>query len=183
MPGPKPRFGREVWIALGIALLSERGAEALTVERLTEAAGKTRGSFYHHFEDQRAYLAALGQRWLERQTDAVIAELDSGLPAAERIAALARRTAALDHGLERELRRLAVREPVIADAVAQADARRIDYLVRLFRAVLRLRPAEALARARVQHCYFVGAQMVFPDADEAFRLRLQKTLGRTLWRV
>ena len=86
------------------------------------------------------------------------------------------------HAFERELRRLAAKEPVIANVVAQSDERRIAYLVRLFRSELGLDSAEALARARVQHAFFVGAQMVFPEADARFRLNLQKTLGATLWR-
>src|SRR5690606_15643223 len=90
---------------------------------------------------------------------------------------LARRTAAIDHALERNLRRLAAVEPAIAREVKRVDEARIRYLVKLFRDELGVSPAKALARARIQHAYFVGAQMVFPDADAQFRLRLQKTLG------
>ena len=179
---PKPRFTRDDWIELGMALLSKDGAEALTLERVTQAARKTRGSFYHHFVDYNAFLAAMGERWLAQQTDAIIACADSALPDGLRREALARLTADIDHALERELRRLSTREPAIAEAVAQADERRIAYLARLFRSELGLPPDEAIARARLQHCYFVGAQSVFPHADSSFRLSLQKTLGQTLWR-
>jgi AcrR family transcriptional regulator len=177
----KPRFRREDWIELGLSLLAEHGPDALTIERLTEAAAKTRGSFYHHFVDHRAFLAALGEHWLERD-GAIIAQAEAALRTGERRETLARKTADIDHPLERALRRLAAGEPVIAEAVARSDERRIAYLVRLFRSELGLDAAEALARARVQHAFFVGAQMVFPDADARFRLKLQKTLGATLWR-
>jgi len=182
MAKPKPRFGQADWVELGLALLSAHGPEALTVERLTAAAKKTRGSFYHHFEDHQAFLAALGAHWLARETDAIIAEVDSAQRTGKRREKLARQTAEIDHALERELRRLAASEPVIAKAVAQSDERRIAYLVRLFRSELGLDAADALTRARLQHCYFVGAQMVFPDADARFRLTLQKKMGATLWR-
>lgn len=182
MAKPRPRFGREDWIELGLALLARRGAEALTLERLTQAAGKTRGSFYHHFEDHRAFLTALGAHWLAREIDAKIAEIDKLRLAGKRREALARHAAAIDHAFERELRRLAASEPAIAEVVARSDEKRIAYLVRLFRSELRLDAAEALARARIQHAFFVGAQMVFPDADPRFRRQLQKTLGATLWR-
>jgi hypothetical protein len=85
--------------------------------------------------------------------------------------------------LERELRRLAAVAPTIADIVARSDARRIAYVARLFRSELGLDEAEALARARIQHCTFVGAQLVFPAADERFRLKLESTLNHTLWRT
>jgi hypothetical protein len=119
--------------------------------------------------------------WLT-QNEAIIAQAESALRTGGRRETLARRTAEIDHALERALRRLAAREPVIAEAVARSDERRIGYLVRLFRSELGLDAAESLARARIQHAFFVGAQMVFPDADARFRLRLQKTLGATLWR-
>lgn len=181
MAKPKPRFGREDWLDLGLTLLSRRGPEALTLERLTEAASKTRGSFYHHFADHAAFLAALGARWRETSTEAPIAAVETR--SAKRPEALARRTASIDHALERNLRKLAASEPVVAREIKRVDEARIAYLVRLFRDDLGLPPAEALARARIQHAYFVGAQMVFPDADAAFRLNLQKTLGATLWRT
>ena len=180
---PRPRFDREDWIELGLSLLARCGPEALTVERLTEAAGKTRGSFYHHFEDHRAFLAALGEHWLTNEIDAVTAGIDTARMTGTRRADLARHAAHIDPALERNLRRLAASEPVIAEVVGRSDEKRIAYLVRLFRSELGLSEAEALARARVQHAFFAGAQMVFPDADASFRLQLQKTLGETLWRT
>ncbi|NWG54123.1 MAG: TetR/AcrR family transcriptional regulator [Hydrogenophilaceae bacterium] len=182
MAKAKPRYERDDWIELGLALLSRHGPEALTLERLTDAAKKTRGSFYHHFEDHRAFLEALGECWLERETDEPIALAEAARLSGKRRETLARRAATIDHALERNLRRLAASEPVIAAIVAESDARRIAYLVRLFRSELGLDAADALARARIQHCAFVGAQMVFPDADERFRLKHEATMKRTLWR-
>ena len=177
---PRPRFGRDDWIELGLSLLSKEGPEAMTVERLTAAAGKTRGSFYHHFEDHRAFLAALAEAWLA-QSDEIIAAADAALRSGRRRETLALQTAEIDHALERGLRRLAAQEDVVAKAVARSDERRIAYLERLFRSEIGLPATEATQRARIQHCFFVGAQLVFPDADARFRLRLQKVLGRTLW--
>lgn len=176
------RFGREDWVRRGLALLSRGGPAALTLERLTAAAKKTRGSFYHHFEHHQAFLAALGAYWLATEIDAKIAEIDRLALTGKRRESLARHAAQIDHALERNLRRLAASEPVIARVMEQSDERRIGYLVRLFRSELGLDGEQALARARVQHSFFVGAQMVFPDADARFRLKLQKTLGETLWR-
>jgi AcrR family transcriptional regulator len=178
----RARFGREDWIELGLALLGRRGPEALTLERLTAAAKKTRGSFYHHFEDHLAFLKALGEHWLAREIDGKIAEIDRLALTGKRRDVLARHAAQIDHAMERELRRLAASEPAIAAIVASADEKRIAYLVRLFRSELGLDAREALARARIQHSFFVGAQLVFPGAEPSLFLNLQKTLGATLWR-
>jgi AcrR family transcriptional regulator len=175
-------MGRAKWIELGLSLLARSGPEALTLERLTEAAKKTRGSFYHHFEDHQSYIAALGRHWLKREIEDKIAEIDTLAAGGNRREALARHAASINHALERELRRLAATEPAIAAIMARSDELRIAYLVRLFRSELGLDNTEAVARARVQHCYFVGLQMVFPDADARFQLRLQKALGAALWR-
>lgn len=180
-PTARARFGREDWIELGLSLLGRRGPEALTLERLTAAAKKTRGSFYHHFEDHSAFLKALGEHWLAQEIDAKIAEIDKLTVAGTRREVLARHAAQIDHAMERELRRLAASEPVIATIVARGDERRIAYLVRLFRSELGLDAAEALARARIQHSFFIGVQTLFAD-DPRLYLNLQKTLGATLWR-
>lgn len=181
MAQPKQRFGREDWIELGLSSLAKNGVEALTIERITAAANKTRGSFYHHFEDHRAFMTALGEAWLARDT-AMIQAADRALASGARRETLARQTASIDHALERAFRQLAANEPAIAAIVARSDTQRIAYLVRIFRSELKLPADEALARARIQHSFFVGAQMVFPDADARFRLELQKALGATLWR-
>jgi AcrR family transcriptional regulator len=182
MPKAAARFGRDDWIDVGLSLLARRGPEWLTLERLTESCGKTRGSFYHHFEDHRAFLAALAERWQRIGTEAPIAAADAAQRAGKRRETLARRTVEVDHALERNLRRLSASEPVIAEAVARVDEMRIDYVARLFRSELGLPADAAMTRARLQHCAFVGAQMVFPDADQRFLLRLQAALGATLWR-
>jgi len=147
-----------------------------------QQAKRTRGSFYHHFEDHRAFLAALGAHWLATEIDAVISDIDKATITGKRRENLARHASEIDPARERNLRRLAASEPVIADIVAKSDEKRISYLVRLFRSELGLDAAEALTRARVQHAFFVGSQTVFPHADARFRLDLQKVLGATLWR-
>lgn len=182
MARPNRRTSRDDWIKLGLSLLGRHGPEALTLERLTAAAKKTRGSFYHHFEDHQAFVKALGAYWLTVEIEAKIAEIDTLTFSGKRREALAHHAAAIDHAMERELRRLGASEPAIAAIVARADEMRIAYLVRLFRSELGLEGAEALARARVQHCYFVGAQMVFPEAEPRFLLNLQKKMGAALWR-
>lgn len=180
MRKPKPRFTRLDWIELGLELLALEGADALTLERVTDAAHKTRGSFYHHFPDHAAFLSAIAATWKTRATSLIIAEAERNGAGGARIT-LSKRAAEIDHGLERAMRHLALREPLIAATVAEVDERRIAYLVALFRRDIGLEAAEALARARLQHCAFVGAQMVFPEADARFRRKMHADLGRLLW--
>ena len=57
------RFGKSHWLDLGQTLLKTEGPAALTIERMTASAGKTRGSFYHHFKSRNAFLEAMIAAW------------------------------------------------------------------------------------------------------------------------
>ena len=49
--GLSARLGRDDWLALGLERLAAEGPRALRLENICAAAGRTRGSFYHHFRD------------------------------------------------------------------------------------------------------------------------------------
>ena len=60
------------WVAAGLELLRREGEDALTIQRLCERLSRTKGSFYHHFEDVTAFHESLLDAWEERLTTAVI---------------------------------------------------------------------------------------------------------------
>lgn len=60
------RMGRDHWLALGLSALMEAGPEAMTIEALTARAGKTRGSFYHHFPDRDGFVDGILDLWRRR---------------------------------------------------------------------------------------------------------------------
>ena len=51
------------WVRAGFALLAEGGPNALRIGRLCERLEVTKGSFYWHFTDMRAYRTALADAW------------------------------------------------------------------------------------------------------------------------
>ena len=57
------RFSKSDWLKLAVRLLGEEGPAAMTIERLTQAAGRTRGSLYHHFQSREGFLVALMAWW------------------------------------------------------------------------------------------------------------------------
>ena len=61
--GSGRRLSADDWIQAGFALLAEDGPNALRIERLCERLEVTKGSFYWHFTDMRAYRAALVDAW------------------------------------------------------------------------------------------------------------------------
>ena len=158
---PTPRFRRDDWLELGFRELVARGKPGLTLERLCEAAGRTRGSFYHHFADHETFVRALLERWVERQTDAVIALVETR--DGERLSSLHELAGALDHGLDIAIRRFAATEPLAADTVSAVDRERLDFLERLYREDHGLPPARARRLAEIEYALFVGMQTLWPD--------------------
>ena len=75
------RLGKEAWVAAAFRLLGRRGIAAVGVEPLAKALGVTKGSFYWHFTDRRALLQALLAYWEERETSAIIADVEAVLRA------------------------------------------------------------------------------------------------------
>ena len=67
------RTHRDDWIEAGLSLLGREGEAALTLERLCAALGRTKGSFYHHFEGMPALGSAMLAAWEQRHTDVPIA--------------------------------------------------------------------------------------------------------------
>ncbi len=51
------------WVQEGFRVLAEDGVKALTLGRLCSRLGVTKGSFYWHFSDMKAYREALIDTW------------------------------------------------------------------------------------------------------------------------
>ncbi|MEM8852004.1 MAG: TetR/AcrR family transcriptional regulator [Pseudomonadota bacterium] len=156
------RMRRSDWLDLGLRMLTEGGVESLTVDALCRMAQRTRGSFYHHFQDHEGFLVALAETWRDRQTDAVIAEVDAGRQGA-RGDLLHRAAGAIDHRLDVAMRRAAGRDAVFAAMVAAVDARRIGYIAKTLQSERALDAAEAARLADLEYALFVGSQVLWPD--------------------
>ena len=57
------RLSVDDWVQEGFRVLAEDGVKALTLGRLCSRLGVTKGSFYWHFNDMRAYREALIATW------------------------------------------------------------------------------------------------------------------------
>jgi AcrR family transcriptional regulator len=157
----RTRFHRADWLVLGLRLLAEAGPEGLTIDRLTALAGKTKGSFYHHFQDQPAFIKALLDHWREAHTGHLIRQVNETPGARARIKTLDRLASELDFAVEIAVRRLAATEPLARQIVEEVDRQRIAYLAELTAAGLGISKESALAVAEVEYAAFVGAQLIF----------------------
>lgn len=158
------RLAREDWLALGLERLAADGPPGLQLERICAAAGRTRGSFYHHFADHTAFLDALADHWRKRHTEALI-DLSREGTATARLRTIRQLATRVDAAVELGMRRLAASLPRIQAAVDEVDRRRIDYMTRLHRSRPGVSRNQAAAFAWLEYAAYVGSQILWPDAD------------------
>jgi len=143
------------WTERALALVMDEGVGAIKINRLCRELGVTKGSFYWHFADLDALLAAIAGRWAAetRQILSGLTELE-GLPPLERIRAMALRL--IDDrswSVERALREWAKNDAVVAAVIVESD----QFVFGLVQAaLLELGHAEQDARLRAGLLVYAG---------------------------
>lgn len=156
---------RREWIEQGFGALRDAGPAALALSALASRAGVTKGSFYHHFADQNAYLSDLAARWAERTAEAIATALSK--PPEARPPAPVALTDALDLPLEAAMRALGAGEPAVAALIAEADMGRVALLAS---AQDDPESGAAIDYARLEYAAIIGLAMRGAAAPEARRL-------------
>jgi len=162
------RWSRGDWTELAVEQLKAGGPAALTLESLCAAAGRTRGSFYHHFPTVEAVLIELAQRWRRTETDE-IGRIATAEPDPRRgLRALARRSQRMDHRLEIGVRALGAERADVAQLVREADETREGIIAGLLAAAYGLAAADAADVARLFHSLQLAAQLRAPEDVAGF---------------
>src|SRR5262245_5136755 len=155
------------WTAAALEALARGGLTAVAVEPLAKQLGTTKGSFYWHFADRDALIAAALARWEEQDTELVIAAIERGPDAAARLRHLLRLVfgavrADPDPGagsVELALQ-ASSSHPLVSATLARVTERRLTYLTTLF-TELGLSRARARDRGLLAYSAFLGhAQLV-----------------------
>jgi AcrR family transcriptional regulator len=69
------RLAPDDWTRAALAAIADKGVDNVSVERIARELGATKGSFYWHFKDRPALVAAALDRWERDYTDRVIERL------------------------------------------------------------------------------------------------------------
>lgn len=173
------RWSRADWVELAVERLRDGGPAGLTLDALCAAAGRTRGSFYHHFATVDALLVETALRWERTETDEVAAGALAEADPRKALRALARRSEQMDHGLEIGVRALAAASPGVAEVVRAVDAEREAILARLLAAAYGLAADRAADVARIFHSLQLAAQLRAPDDVGGFQRGAARRL--TAW--
>ena len=150
------RLRAEDWAMAALGVIGLRGVDQVTVEGLARDLGVTKGSFYWHFADRAALIAAALELWERRATLAVIDRIDGIADPVERLLALFEVSfgdtvsGPLDAALVVRLD-----DPVVGPTVRRVAEQRVAYLEQLFLEV-GLTPAKARGRARQAYSTYVG---------------------------
>ena len=123
------------WVDEGLKALADGGPDAVRVEPLAQALGVTKGGFYWHFEDRRALLEEMLDRWEQESVTEVVDSVEAGGGDARaklrRLFALARERPDILRA-DLAVRDWARRDSSVAERLLRVDNRRIDYMRGLF---------------------------------------------------
>jgi len=160
------RLSADDWAAAALVALAEGGLAAVAVEPLATRLGATKGSFYWHFANRDALLAATLERWERVGTEDVIAAIEAEPDLVARLPRLL--THALDGGSRVELAlQPSAAHPLVAPVLSRVTLRRLDYLTALFRD-LGFEPDIARERSVLAYTAYLGhAQLTHATPDAA----------------
>jgi AcrR family transcriptional regulator len=169
------RQSRESWIRAALEVLGEHGHEALKAERLARRLNVSRGSFYWHFADVRAFQQAVLEAW---EIEAVEGALGKAAPPpgsekGGKLRGLIALAFAIPVELERAMHRWAGSSPDAAASVERVNARRLAAL-RSMLIETGHSPARATTKAKTLYWSYLGRILLGDgEVDEAAIAELQ----------
>lgn len=169
------RGSADLWIDEAYRLLVETGVESVKVMTLAKALGLSRTSFYWHFQDREALLAALVRRWGDKNTANLVARTE--LFAASITEAVLNlidcwiTPELFDARLDFAIRNWAQTAPDLKRTVERTDADRIAAIRAMF--VRHGCDAQA-ADIRARTIYLTQVGYIAMMADEPLAVRLER---------
>jgi AcrR family transcriptional regulator len=164
-PARKVRLDAQTWVHGALAMIGAQGLAALSVESLATELGVTKGSFYWHFANRDALIAAALERWEELATQAVIDAAERGGSPRERLSLLLEIVVRPipEDAIEAAIVN-APSDPLVAPVVRRVTQRRLAYLASIFRD-LGFGRAVAARRAYTAYAAYLG--MLQLEVDDA----------------
>lgn len=146
------------WVVAAMRRLATHGIDHVRVEPLATQLGVSKGSFYWHFANRDALLAAVLDFWQSQGTEAIIAAVDAAPPGSkERLHTLIRQTFGQPQhdGIELGIRAWATRDGDVRATVEKVDERRLDYVAALL-SEFGLNSTTARTRAALMYRTLIG---------------------------
>lgn len=158
----------ERWIDEGLSALAAGGPEAVRVEALASALGVSKGGFYWQFDDRRALLDSMLDRWERTVVDDVIEQIEGeGGDAREKLRHLFALAGREPLQTELAIREWSRRDRAVSKRLRRVDNRRMDYMRSLFS---ELCPEDEVeARCMLAFSLWIGNHFIAADHGERTR--------------
>lgn len=179
-----PRKSRKDWLRAGLRRLAREGVDGVRVEPLAKEIGLTKGSFYWHFTDRGALLAAMLEEWAESATAAVIerAEQAGAEPQVRLDRLIEIASEGFDARLELALRDWGRRDTKVERVLDEIDEQRMAYLRQLL-GESGFTPIEVEVRAFLLYSSLCGHAMLPQSHGRFSRRRVLRESAKLLGSV
>lgn len=168
-PSDRSPISATHWVNAAATVFTERGLTAIRVEALARDLGVTKGSFYWHFADRQALVAAVVDRWETEHTEAMIVESQRGDTPADQLHRLVVAVSSrLGESRGPQLLYVEAEREGVQEAVDRVTSRRIDFLTGLLVQLGQDRD-EAERRSVLALSSSVGMQQLLTGAPQALR--------------
>jgi AcrR family transcriptional regulator len=180
------------WLDAGLEVLAQDGAPAVTIERLTERLGLSKGSYYHHFKGTGGFRTALLAHFEARYTTRLIdtVEQDPDASPAAKLNCLLELVLADPDGTDLEIavRAWALQDDEVRAAQERVDRARTEYLKLLCQSLakdLDGRLVDPDRLARLLYLILIGAEQVLPtlprgELRDLYAMTLRLATGESL---
>ena len=157
---------KEDWFRIGLSLLVSSGIAGLTIERMCQIMGVTKGSFYHHFKNLQDFKNQLLVYWQEVDTRQVVAAANDGggTGVDGLIQVLAGRSAETANP-ELAIRAWTRQDETVRAFVEQVDTMRIQ-MVQHMLAEVASDEAHSHLLARMLYAWLVGCYSILPPIEK-----------------
>lgn len=152
----RTRLSSDDWERAALELIAEKGVKGLAVEPLARRLDITKGSFYWHFKDRNALLAATLKRWEDHDTRNLNKSLGNGDNPGQQLVSFFRRV--VEEGLTHEVYRelcAAANDPTVAPVIRRVTKRRMTQITGAFRK-MGMSIEDAEYRARLAYSAYLG---------------------------
>lgn len=122
------RLSAADWEAAALDALADSGLAGVAVEPLARRLGVTKGSFYWHFADRDALLAAALAHWERSHTERVIEAVEQVRDPRERLARLIGQVLAGGRSDRIHIALATAKHPLVRETLARVTHRRLAYL-------------------------------------------------------
>lgn len=175
------RYNLEDWLELALDALAQKGQDVISVQRLCEHLGVSRGSFYWHFRNRDQFIEKLVSYWVEKLTISIVCVVEE-LPGGpeDRLLFLAQQIIDSDAArYDLPVRAWAKLNPIAAAAVKRADKIRYN-LVRELIADIGFTGEELEVRSRMFVVYYSLEKALSVKENKKERLARVKTMHKLL---